>query len=254
MSSFKPISLKKSRRIPVLPIVVVIFAIGIVGGYLVYRYVFSPDSGSRWGQYPLFLQNPDRFQEVFLHAGQRCGDSPFAFPTSGVIFGLWDQSYRIGHRHSGVDIFGGTDPGVTPVYAAYPGYLTRKSDWVSTVIIRIPNDPLQPNRQIWTYYTHMASQEGESFIVADFPQGTEEVYVEAGRLLGYQGNYSGDPVNPTGMHLHFSVVRDEGGMYLNELDINNTYDPSPYFNLPMNQKSNNGEFPVCDGVVTYDDW
>jgi len=252
--SFKPIPLKKTRRIPVLPIVVVIFVIGIVGGYLIYRYVFSPDSGSRWGQYPLFLQNPDRFQEAMLKPGQRCGDAPFAFPTSGVIFGLWDQSYRPGHRHSGIDIFGGTEPGVTPVYAAYPGYLTRRGDWISTIIIRIPDDPLQPNQQIWTYYTHMASQQGESYIVEDFPPGTEEVYVEAGRLLGYQGNYSGDPVNPTGMHLHFSVVRDEGGVYLNELDINNTYDPSPYFNLPVNQKTNRGEFPVCDGVLTYEDW
>ncbi len=237
-----------------LPFLVVIIVIGLVGGYLVYKYVLPPDSGSRWGQYPLFLQNPDRFQEVILKPGQRCGDAPFAFPTTGVIFGLWDQSYGIGHRHSGLDIFGGTEPGVTPVYAAYPGYLTRMSDWVSTVIIRIPNDPLQPNRQIWTYYTHMASQEGESFIVADFPQGIEEVYVEAGKLLGYQGNYSGDPINPTGMHLHFSVVKDEDGFFLNETDINNTYDPSPYFNLSVNQRTNSGEFPVCDGNVTYEDW
>ena len=100
----------------------------------------------------------------------------------------------------------------------------------------------------------MASQEGESFIVDDFPPGTKEVYVEAGTLLGYQGNYSGDPLNPTGMHLHFSVVKDAGGVYLNELEIKNTYDPTPYFNLPVNHKTNEGAFPVCDGVVTYEDW
>ena len=28
-------------------------------------------------------------------------------------------------------------------FAAYPGYLTRQSDWISTVIIRVPDDPLQ---------------------------------------------------------------------------------------------------------------
>jgi hypothetical protein len=252
--SFKPIPLNKKRRIPLLAILVIIILIGLVGGYLVYRYVFSPDSGSRWGQYALFLQNPDQFESVILRPGQRCNDAPFAFPTTGVIFGLWDQSYRPGHRHSGLDIFGGTDPGVTPVYVAYPGYLTRQPDWTSTIIIRIPNNPLQPNRQIWTYYTHMASKDGDSFIVDDFPPGTKEVYVEAGTLLGYQGNYSGDPVNPTGMHLHFSVVKDENGIYLNELDIDNTYDPTHYFNLPVNQNNNDGAFPVCDGLVTYENW
>jgi len=252
--AFNPIPLNQKRRIPILAIVAIIIVIGLVGGYLVYRYVFSSDSGSRWGQYSLFLQNPDRFEEALLQPGQRCGDAPFAFPTRGVIFGLWDQSYRPGHRHSGLDIFGGTDPGVTPVYVAYPGYLTRNADWISSIIIRIPDDPLQPGRQIWTYYTHMATQEGESFIVAAFPPGTKEVYVEAGTILGYQGNYSGDPVNPTGMHLHFSVVRDAGGVYMNELDIDNTYDPTPYFNLPVNQKASDGSFPVCDGAVTYEDW
>ena len=65
-----------------------------------------------------------------------------------------------GHRHQGIDIFAGTDVGITPVYAAYDGYLTRQSDWKSTVIIRIPSDPLEPGRQIWTYYTHMADAEG----------------------------------------------------------------------------------------------
>ena len=235
-------------------IFVVIVLIGAIGAYLVYRYYLSPSS-SRWGQYQSFLQNPAGLEEATLKPGQRCGDAPFAFPTSGVIFGLWDQSYRPGHRHSGLDIFGGTEPSVTPVYAAYPGYLTRQPDWISTVIIRIPDDPLHPGRQIWTYYTHMASKEGESFIVDDFPAGSEEVYVEAGTLLGYQGNFSGDPLNPTGMHLHFSVVKDDGkGVYLNELDIRNTYDSSPYFNLPVNHKNNPNSFPVCDGTTSYEDW
>ncbi|MGD8455795.1 MAG: M23 family metallopeptidase [Anaerolineales bacterium] len=252
--SFKPISLNHKRRIPLLAILVIIVLIGLVGGYLIYRYFFSSDSGSRWGHYSTFLGNPESFEAYTLHAGQRCGDAPFAFPTSGVIFGLWDQSYRPGHRHSGIDIFAGTESGITPVYAAYPGYLTRQSDWISTVIIRIPSDPLQPNRQIWAYYTHMASQEGESYIVDAFPPGTEEAYVVAGTLLGYQGNYSGDPTNPTGMHLHFSVVKDEGGVYMNELDIDNTYDPTPYFNIPVNQNNNNGEFPVCEGLIKDDDW
>ncbi len=60
-------------------------------------------------------------------------------------------------------------------------------------------------------------------------------YIEAGTLLGYQGNYSGTPGAPVGVHLHISVVKDDGfGHFKNELDIENTYDPSPYFGLELN--------------------
>ena len=81
---------------------------------------------------------------------------------------------------------------------------------------------------------------------AAFPPGTSEIYVEEGTLLGYQGNYSGDPYNPTGVHLHFSIVKDDGqGNYLNELEIKNTLDPSPYLGMPLNAKENPGQIPVC---------
>ena len=88
-----------------------------------------------------------------------------------------------------------------------------------------------------------------------FPPGTIEVYVEAGTFLGYQGNYSGDPDSPTGLHLHFSVVKDDGsGTFLNELDIRNTYDPSPYLGMSLNHAENADEFPVCPGEVAFEDW
>jgi len=160
---------------------------------------------------------------------------------------LWDDSFRVGHRHQGIDIFGGGEPGDTPVYAAFDGYLTREQDWKSSVIIRVPSDPLNPGRQIWLYYTHMAYESGESLIAGDFPAGTREMFVRAGTLLGYQGNYSGTPGNPTGVHLHFSVVKDDGaGNYLNELEITNTLDPSAYLGMLLNNKEN-GVTPVtCD--------
>jgi murein DD-endopeptidase MepM/ murein hydrolase activator NlpD len=83
-------------------------------------------------------------------------------------------------------------------------------------------------------------------IINDFPPGTKEVFISAGTLLGYQGNYSGTPGNPTGIHLHFSIVKDDGeGMFLNELDIGNTLDPSPYFGLALNAHENPEEIPLC---------
>lgn len=248
----KPVLLKKKN--PVRLVVVLGLVVGVtVVGYLAYRYVFYPSS-ARWSKYRGYINDPSDYEEYVMLPGQRCGDAAFAFPTTGAVFGFWDQSYRPEHRHSGLDIFSGTEPGVTPVYAAYDGYLTREADWISTVIIRIPSDPLHPGEQVWTYYTHMASKEGDSFIAADFQPGTYEVFVAEGTLLGYMGNYSGDPVNPTGLHLHFSVVKDDGqGGYLNELDINNTYDPSPYFNLDFNNNTNPDDFALCEQQVTIAD-
>jgi murein DD-endopeptidase MepM/ murein hydrolase activator NlpD len=154
------------------------------------------------------------------------------FATTGYLGFGYGDSWSAGRQHQGFDIFGPTGLGETPVVAAHEGYLTRLPDWVSTVIIRLPQDPLQPSRQIWNYYTHLADAQGHDYISADFPPGTHEQFVAAGTLLGYQGNYSGNPSDPVGMHLHFSVVKDDGrGEFLNELRIENTLDPSPYLGL-----------------------
>lgn len=206
------------------------------------------DTAPRLSQVWDFLSDPSAHPEWRVQAGQICSGAPFQMPTSGFIGFIWDDSFRPGHRHQGIDIFGGEGNGITPVYAAYGGFLSRLPEWKSSLIIRIPADPLDPSRQIWTYYTHLADPSGEiSFIAAEFPPGASEVYVAAGTFLGYQGNYSGDPDNPVGVHLHFSVVRDDGtGKYLNELDINNTYDPSPYLGLPLNANTNSDQVPVCD--------
>jgi hypothetical protein len=140
--------------------------------------------------------------------------------------------------------------GITQVLAAYPGYLTRQAEWKSAVIVRVPSDPLSPGQQIWLYYTHMADQFGNSYISSDFPAGTSEKLIEAGTFLGYQGNYSGDPNNPVGVHLHFSIVEDDGSeRFKNELDIDNTLDPSPYLGIPLNAYENRDRVPLCEAVV-----
>jgi murein DD-endopeptidase MepM/ murein hydrolase activator NlpD len=193
-----------------------------------------------------WLRDAERPPGWAVVAGQRCGDAPFLMPTSGLVGFLWDDTFRIGHRHQGIDVFGGEAVGQTPVIAAYSGFLTRQADWKSSVIIRIPQDPLQVERQIWTYYTHMADKQGNSLISSQFPPGVSEVYVEAGTLLGYQGNYSGQSGNPVGVHLHLSIVQDDGeGRFLNELKIQNTLDPSPYLGLELNARKADGRIIVC---------
>lgn len=237
-----------------LPIAVVtILLLALAAG--LYYYFTSYIQSGRWALYAEIRTNPETFGQYAIQPGTRCSNAPFAFPTRGVILGLWNQSYHIGHHHTGIDIFSGSEPGLTPVYAAYPGYLTRLPDWQASVIIRIPSDPLDPGRQIWTYYTHLANEDGESFISSEFPAGTSERFVEAGTFLGYMGDFSGNPGNPTGLHLHFSVVKDDGeGHFLNELNIRNTYDPSPYFKLSLNHKQNPDNIPLCEQQITHEPW
>jgi len=221
----------------------VLVAVGTAGGYLLYR---SRQFGVNALWVEEFILHPENHRDWMLKAGSRCENAPFQMPVDGFIGFLWDDSFRPGHHHQGIDIFGGTQPGITPIYAAYDGYLTRRPDWKSTVIIRIPNDPLLPGRQIWTYYTHMAMPDASPLVDAAFPPGTREVFVKAGTLLGKMGNYSGTPGNPTGVHLHFSIVLDNGqGSFTNELEIKNTLDPSPYFGFNLNKNGQKDEIPGC---------
>jgi hypothetical protein len=225
---------------------VAIILVGFLAGLGGYVYFSMRPSLGRTARLRDWLRNPSAHPEWTLQAGSRCDIAPFLFPTHGFIGYLWDESFRLGHRDQGVDIFGGGEPGKTPVLSAYPGLLTRLPGWKSAVIVRIPSDPLQPGRTIWIYYTHMADANSNSFIAPDFPPATFDKPVQAGTLLGYQGDYTGDPDNPTGVHLHFSIVLEDGkGGFRNELDINNTLDPSPYLGLPLNAKTSDGSLITC---------
>jgi peptidoglycan LD-endopeptidase LytH len=235
------------RKLILWLVIIVVVAIGLVAWLWPGRGSGGSNTATRDKRVLDWIYNPGKHPDWAVEANQRCNQAPFQMPTSGYIGYLWDDSFRPGHRHQGLDIFGGSDVGVTPVYAAYPGYLTRQADWKSSLIIRIPQDPLVPSRQIWTYYTHLADAIGNSLIETTFPPGTGEAYVEAGTLLGYQGNFSGTPGAPVGVHLHFSIVRDNGqGQFLNELDIDNTLDPSPYLGIQLNVHNNPPEIPICD--------
>ncbi len=232
--------MKKNVWIVLLVCVLVVLMVG----YLIIEKYFTPSGRTR--KVISFIRNPGDHPEWIIPALSRCGEAPFYFPSSGMIGFIWGDSFRPGHRHQGIDIFPGTGVGESPVFAAYDGYLTRNLDWKASVIVRVPSDPLRPGEQIWLYYTHMADPAGDSLIDAAFPPGTTEMFITAGTRLGTQGNYSGTPGEPTGVHLHFSIVKDDGaGAYLNELDIRNTLDPSPYFDLSLNAEDNPERIPTC---------
>lgn len=185
-----------------------------------------------------WLRDPSSRDSLETHLTAPCPNAPFLLPSQGFVGFLYNDHtppYTPVNPHPGVDIFGNGEVGTVPVYAAYDGYLTRLPSWKSAVIIRIPHDPLDESRQIWTYYTHMASLDGvASFISAEFPAGTSEKFVKQGTLLGYQGLYTGNS-SRIAMHVHVSVVlSDADGSFRNESIFENTLDPSPYFGLTLN--------------------
>jgi murein DD-endopeptidase MepM/ murein hydrolase activator NlpD len=210
-----------------------------------YCYLRSQSPTTRIDRIRTWRSNPAAHPDWQVHIGERCGNAPMLVPTTGFIGVGWGDGAPPLYRHTGYDIFSpdGAD-NVTPIIAAYDGYLTRESTWLSAVIIRHPNFPEfagMPSgvagSDIWTYYTHMASADGQtSYIAPEFPPGTYELFVEAGTLLGYQGTWSGNPERPTGLHLHFSIATSlpEGG-YANETQIENTYDPMPFLGLTADE-------------------
>lgn len=90
----------------------------LVGAYLAVEWILPNLGRSRrvW----LYLQNPSAFPDWRVKMGERCGEAPFSMPTDGYVGFLWGDSFRLGHRHQGIDIFAGTEPGVTEVRVAIP--------------------------------------------------------------------------------------------------------------------------------------
>ena len=213
------------------------------GFVLLYSYPRLRDRG--FIDYFRHQQNPDSVDLPRARELVQCPAAPFIMPTAGWVGVLYGDSILGTVNHSGLDIFGLEGNGITPVYAAYDGYLTRLPEWISAVIIRHPQDPLIPGRQIWTYYTHMGDQAGHSYVIDQIPPGTIELPVKQGTLLGYQGDYSRQSWRSIDTHLHFSIVLDNGqGTFLNETDIANTIDPSPYLGMRLNSSCADRP-PIC---------
>lgn len=209
--------------------------VGLIGVFGIYYYFIGADSKSNDTIYQ-WLNDPSSRPALFTDNQAICHDAPFLLPSAGFIGLLYEDDarpYNRRNRHTGIDIFGDGASGTVPIVAAYDGYLTRLDNWFSTVIIR-HDDPLQAGRTIWTYYTHMGNEAGtESYVSEEFPAGTQDVFIEQGTFLGYQGDFSGTGPR-VAMHLHFSIVlSDENGDFLSEAFLKNTLDPSPYFGLPL---------------------
>jgi hypothetical protein len=235
------------RRRFIILVVAGLLACSMLLGYIALEWFSSAVASSSGGYIRRWFEDPAG-RPTLINDRVQCPGAPFILPSAGLIGLLWDDPagpYNILAPHTGLDIFGAGAEGTDPVYAVYDGWLTRLENWFSTVIIR-HDDPLQPGRTIWTYYTHMAARDGsESFVSAEFPPGTSGRFVARGTLLGWQGEYS--PGRAVGLHVHFSIVLgDADGGFRNEAQIANTLDPSPYFGMVLNNAAHPPRPIACD--------
>ena len=194
--------------------------------------------GGRNGPVFAFIKDPYAHQDWITPSGLQCPNAPFIIPSGGYIGYLYEDVFQLARKHTGIDIFGGVGAAKCQ-YMRLMMVLSRvKRTGNRRSFLRIPQDPLQPDRQIWVYMTHMADRNGNGLIDQLFPPGAKEVPVKQGQVLGFQGDYSGNPKRPVGVHLHLSIVKDDGtGHYMNETILANTLDPSPYFGMDLNAKT-----------------
>ena len=114
----------------IAPGAILVLAAGAIGLWLM--HIGLQEGGKRLVHLRAWLHNPAALGDWTLTAGERCGDAPMLMPTSGFIGFGWGDSFRPGRRHSGFDIFSPDgDVNLTPVVAAYDGYLSRPAHWRS---------------------------------------------------------------------------------------------------------------------------
>lgn len=143
-----------------------------------------------------------------------------------------DGSLGIAWMKDGLDFFGRGKQGSIPVFAVADGMLTRLPGWVDVVAV-LHEDPLRPGKKVWAMYGGMAAANGaDSFVADDFPEGTTDLPVKSGQLLGYQGSWSETPQWPKWVHMSFAVTDGMAQESLPEdLPAEDTLDPAQYLGL-----------------------
>ncbi len=86
-----------------------VFVVIIAAGMIYFYFFARGDTGNRSNKVGAYIRNPEKYPQWEIHAGETCGDAPFQIPTNGFIGYVWDDSFRPGHRHQGLDIFAGAD-------------------------------------------------------------------------------------------------------------------------------------------------
>lgn len=104
-----------SKRFLTISVIFVAVVTAAVTAYYLYR-----PNAVRISKFRQWIKDPASHPDWKLLAGSQCGSAPFLFPTDGMVGFLWGDTMSKLHKHQGLDIFAGTDIGITKVIAAYP--------------------------------------------------------------------------------------------------------------------------------------
>src|SRR6188474_1735461 len=96
-----------------------ILATAIITAGITAYYLYRPNA-PRVNKFRQWMRDPAAHPDWKLAAGSQCNSAPFLFPTDGFAGFLWGDSFGLRHTHQGIDVFAGTDAGLTKVIAAYP--------------------------------------------------------------------------------------------------------------------------------------
>ncbi|MBN1249876.1 MAG: glycosyltransferase family 39 protein [Anaerolineae bacterium] len=172
--------------------------------------------------------------EVTPTADTVCPGAVWALPTSAE-FGMWWFTKELWFLGEGYD-------GEVAVRAVADGALLRRETWEDALAIR-HQDPLDPERQIWTFYADMMN------IPEEWAPGSSGVQVDRGSTLGYQSRRSAS--GPVWPHVRFAILPalEDGGFpaalvgYADETDAPlpvaiaeiGALNPSPYLGTVRSQ-------------------
>jgi hypothetical protein len=169
-----------------------------------------------------------------LSSPVKCPGAHWRLPTQGDIGVKWKDGY--------LDFLGWGNEGEVPVYAVADGLLSRRTDWIDTLVIK-HEDPKNSGEGLWSYYSHMVTSNGKtSYIHPDFPPGSVDIPVHSGQLIGYQSRWGGRPLQATWLHLHFALLKNsELPVSFEEINPERLINPAVYFGINLNT---NGNLPV----------
>jgi hypothetical protein len=101
------------------------------------------------------------------------------------------------------------------------------------VLAILHDDPMRPGKKVWAMYGGMSGANGvDSFVAENFPEGTTNLPVKSGQLLGYQGSWSETPQWPKWVHMSFALTDGTTQQALPENAISaDVLDPAQYLGL-----------------------
>lgn len=143
---------------------------------------------------------PKDFNNEIYPINRACTGAPWQLPTDAHMGMFWynRQLLMMGAGHTGQ----------VPVYAVADGMLYQFPEWKASVAIQ-HEDPFTPGKKLWSFYGGLAPAfDAENNYIVDHFLGLKGVPVNAGDLIGYQGQWLG-PTQETWVHVRFSLLPAE---------------------------------------------